>query len=81
MKKEILERESNKSKTKKNIMTYRLFVFFMALVSIVGGGLHYFISGEAHLNSTTRNVLVVLQILFGLVLAFFYRPKKGDSGK
>lgn len=62
-------------------MKYRSLFFFMALVFIVGGGLHYFISGENYTNSTTRNVLVVLQILFGLVLAFFYRPRKGDSWK
>lgn len=57
-------------------MKGRYFVYFMALGFIVGGGVHYFISGEHYTNSVTRNVLVVLQIIFGLVLAFYFRPKK-----
>jgi hypothetical protein len=62
-------------------MKSRSFVYFTAIVFIVGSGLHYFISGENYHNSTTRNVLVVLQILFGLVLAFLYRPKKHKAGE
>jgi hypothetical protein len=39
-------------------------IFFSALVA--GQAAHYFISGEASVNSVTRNTLVALQLLLAL---------------
>jgi len=54
-------------------------IFFSALVA--GQAAHYFISGEASVNSVTRNTLVALQLLLALGALIWGWKKHRDNRK
>jgi hypothetical protein len=57
-------------------------IFFSALVA--GQAVHYFISGDASVNSITRNTLVALQLVLALGALIWgwkkHRDNKNSSG-
>ena len=55
-----------------------LFLFLVILV-IVTPAIHYFIAGESYYNSSTRNILVGVQVLVGIFLLVIYGRKQKNN--
>jgi len=55
-------------------MSKKKWFFFLLLflgLDVAGQAAHYFIGGETYRSSSLRDFLVVVQLLFGLAIAFY----------
>lgn len=61
-------------------MENRNLFILLVVICVLAPGVHYFMSGNNFDNTSTRNILVGLQILGGFVLLFLYgkKPKKNN---
>lgn len=68
------------------IMKSRSYYYYLIPVLgaiVCGQAINYFLSGENYRNTSLRNFLVVLQVLFGLGLIgySFYQYKRNTFGE
>jgi hypothetical protein len=59
-------------------MKNRNLFILLVIICVIAPGFHYFIGGKSFDNTTTRNILVGIQILGGLILLFLY-GRKADN--